>query len=673
MSQSYDKYIKYKTKYLQLLFQKGGTLGGLIPDFNEADRLKIANMLGYDVVEYIFKGFKMNEHIDFNMTLINILTNNKFNNIIVDSAFLYYVIAETHIKFSIDLQKICTSFFDMLGSVLVNNKQKLYLLFDDTFAEQEPFQTTNKRKSLCLRIFREFDGILNLSSRSVDMRLKYIPMIKGIIIEYFNTNKFNQNLVTNIIPDQHFLLENHTINIPVVGEGDELVFLVGNTINEHAPNENNVIVTVDGDLVVSGVIRHGSGEKNKDIIVIRPSLFQLNHFYAITFQDKQPNAYAIITSMLYTSTDAGYGKKLEFGSVNHIVELHPKKELVFNNFHNIMRKFIATLSILHNAWGISKEVLIKFLRPLFSGDEIIALMLQNFDEYVDKRFLFSVFPFSSADVAAFMQYLSRVTTVTEFIEDMNTLLHYEKITEEYYTELKKRNIFPAIFPILVAAQDLKYMNKLLYVLFDNENESSRSRLYNIIQKIFSKSGNPLENDAKIFDTYFKTTKDKQRIIDVSIKSYYLNVESMQFIQGIFTDTDLSFQPLNHSLNFTEFEPYAVYDKHIHRVIVCGANTSCQLKGDPSHNSLFRHIIPPSNISVKKQFMPKMKPPQESQHVHYVELLQPHNIICTSCATTDTQENVAATIIPQQTKTTDTQENVAATTIPPQTIEIPYFT
>lgn len=428
-----------------------------------------------------------------------IVRKTRRKNIIVDASFLYHYIHPN------EVQKFCTT----LELYCQKYDKNVMLIFD--FINLNKSQS-KKKKSTCMRIYRIMSDILSYDGNSLLITTKYINQLNSLlfnVLTSINSTHISHNLCVGT---------NNEIATTSECEGDSEVFRMSDKIGVN----NCEIVSVDNDVIMIGILKHAqNNEYTPYISIIRFNDFTVHNIIVDKFINTTP--IGVSMALIGTSTDAGFGTK--FDSTKISSNITNSQELVTVpqptlQTKNVIKKIIATYSVMINGWELDHIQSIKYLLPAFDGNE-------KYEQYTDLlksiegNILHSTNAFESADVMCTLCiWLHDKKLFDQLIcECLQELLQYEKLTREMSKLSKAHGLYPSIFPIMGMVNREDYIPFLLKALYGDTSIPIIPRMSELYKTIYQNEHN----------NFCKTHISNYHTIRTDIKTYQLSVESLLFL------------------------------------------------------------------------------------------------------------------------------------------------
>jgi hypothetical protein len=561
----YEKYLKYKSKYLTLKsqqnFMKGGTMPGLLPD-DEKELQTNSDFFGFNV-KYIKEGFpQITSPETFYQNFITILTgpdpttvpdptkiltvDHTKKNIYVDAPFMFFLFPTFSVFLSsllgktITYMELFTEFMKRLDIACKEKGKKIVFIFENDEVLKGDFQKGTKRKSTLQILNREFSSLLN-----------------------YDTYK---NDIANVIPNMmaHLLTYYQKMILVFDGEADELTF-----VEAIKSNEPSTIVTVDGDLVISMLLRkrYDVNQELNDlnIVFLRTDTKNFPKFCVVTdkqvltdkaegeleifgkpIPENKDFALKMFVSLMFISTDAGYGRKINLADMNKnitVINTPPEKKEDFESLYSaIVKKFIATLSVLCYGWGIEKEVkqMLTDIGCTYAGE-----LIEILHEFANQQLLVSVEPYFAMRVIPEL-FKNLITTLEEekdtfkrkFSDELRQLIDFEITASKYYKLCKQNNIHSSILLLNLYEPTGDFTKKIITQLYEAETPIGEDSftLATISDNICSMSGEIFEKTNKILTGFFiKDKKFKNDSKMIYINKDYLDIINIK-LESLQSDT-----------------------------------------------------------------------------------------------------------------------------------------
>lgn len=601
----YEKYLKYKSKYLTLKsqqnFMKGGTMPGLLPEITEK---LVENSVFFGFNAEIKNGVQIVDSPDqFYNNFITILTGDHTKkNIYVDAPFMYYLFPTFSVFLSDKLGKtitymdLFTEFMKRLDIACNEKGKKIVFIFENDEVLKGDFQIGTKRKSTLQILNREFSSLLN-----------------------YDTYK---NDIANVIPHMmtHLLTYYKGMIRVFDGEADELTFV--EAINS---NEPSTIVTVDGDLVISMLLRkrYDVNQELNDlnIVFLRTGTQNFSKFYVVTdkaegeleiigkpIPENKDFALKMFVSLMFISTDAGYGRKINLVDMNKniaVINTPPEKKEDFESLYSaIVKKFIATLSVLCYGWGIEKEVkqMLTDIGCTYAGE-----LIEILHEFANQQLLVSVEPYFAMLVIPEL-FKNLITPVVEekdtfkrkFSDELRQLIDFEKTASKYYKLCKQNNIHSSILLLNLYEPTGDFTKKIITQLYEAETPIGEDSvtLATISDNICEMCGKIFGDTNKILQKFFIIVKDKKFKNDS--KMIYINKEYLDII-------NIKLEPLqSNTLKLIPFD-LKTQTENLKNFIT---NPDNYKKSETQDYPIIMHMSPPGDSqSAKTPGQGKPKGPQ----------------------------------------------------------------
>ena len=590
----FQKYLKYKKKYISLKkIQNGGTMPGLLPD--NKDKLDInSGYLGFasNVVELPL----VDTFANLVSNLFEILIGpNTSNYVLIDGTTFFFIFKEASTLFKRDAPELFNEFIKEFDIERQKRNKEVKFIFDSNAIAVSPFGSGNKRKSSSLAIYREFTSLLEYDlDKSTDARTR----IKSYII----------SILTQTYP--------HMITL-AQGEGDEDTFIIAKQLLSRPDAITNkkkaTIITVDGDLVISLLMRTKYDKTidyaNINILIFRPSSGQLNKYFVIhadsLVQDGEKEyAIKILITLLFTSTDAGFGHKLDVKSIGILCNKYKywKNARWDTDETNIMRKFVATLSIVCFAWGL-EDVLRVFLSKICKyGNELVDVLKVE----ANNQFLFTVFPYQFDEIVFLMQlFENQDRFMTSFVNALRYLKEYENKISMLRDICKENGLYIATM-LFHHVYDKDFLKKVLGCLYSDPRV-----LHDFTDKVYSELGSTIAQDKDIFHKNFlrkwgSRPQPPAISFDNGIKTFYASLEHINQLIVLIERSLHKKVSLNkltsqvQTVKLKEIEHVGYYMFGLHSGMICDAGPRCANKHKPEHK-MFRHLEQPSQQTMEQYF------------------------------------------------------------------------
>ena len=537
----YEKYLKYKNKYLMLKSQQNGMRGGTMPRLlsTKTKELEInSNFFEFNAILTNLNK-KIQTPDNFYELFINILTGDHTKEIIlVDASFMFFLIPQVSVFLSnnygiqITYNQLFDEFMIRLKQACLEKRKNVIFIFEDDSVLKGSFGSGNRRKSTLQTLYREFTTLLNydLYKNDIENAIPYI--LKKLNNDY-------SSMVLNL-----------------QGEADEETFVKA---IEYSPVPSTII-TVDGDLIISLLLRNrycDTGKlKDLNIVFIRSSAEDLSTFYIITenkLTDNQTFAKKIFVALLFTSTDAGYGRSIDIKSINNAIdettklERKPFDEKMYIGF---VRKFIATISVLCYGWGIT-ECVKNMLNEL--GCKYTDNIMSTFEKHTKGQLLVSVDPYFTISVIAYLlDHLTKLENKEVFMNiferELIYLLDFEKNASEYYSLCKLNKINSSIFLFNLYEPTGDFSSKIINELYEQPTNYLQTINKEIVTDTII-SGNIMEAQS-IVKSYIDTKTNK---FNTTIKMIYIDKNYLSKLVDKITTH-------NGKLNLQPFDPKTQTEK-----------------------------------------------------------------------------------------------------------------
>ena len=513
----YEKYLKYKNKYLMLKSQQNIMKGGTMPKLLSTKTKELE--INSKFFEFNATLTNLNKKIqtpdNFYELFINILTGEHTKEIIlVDASFIFFLIPQISVFLSktygiqITYNQLFDEFMIRLKQVCLEKGKNVIFIFEDDSVLKGDFGTGKRRKSTLQTLYREFSSLLSydLYKNDIENAIPYI--LKKLNSEY-------SSMVLNL-----------------QGEADEETFVKA---IEYSPVPSTII-TVDGDLVISLVLRNrfcDTGKlKDLNVVFIRSSPKDLSSFYNITenkLTDNQTFAKKIFIALLFTSTDAGYGREIAINNINNSItettklEKKPFDEKMYIGF---VRKFIATLSVLCYGWGIT-ECVKNMLNEL--GCNYTDELMSTFLHHANGQLLVSVDPYFTINVIAYLfDHLTKIENKEVFMNiferELIYLLDFEKNASDYYSLCKLNKLQSSILLLNLYEPTGDFSSKIINELY----EQPTNYLQTINQEIVNDSDfkSIIMKARPMIESYIDAKENK---FNTSVKMIYIDKEYLEYL------------------------------------------------------------------------------------------------------------------------------------------------
>jgi hypothetical protein len=515
----YEKYLKYKNKYLMLKsqnnFMKGGTMPRLLDNTTPiSDSKKKPSDSPLNSTFFEFNIEKINTLVrdinnveNFCEAFLEILTGAHTKKmVLIDASFIFFLFPSASVYLSekthepITYNQLFDNFMIMLQQKCLEQEKQVIFIFENDNVLKGPFGSGNKRKSTLLSLYREFTSLLNYNiyKNDIDHAIEYI------------LEKLNNSYPTMILQ--------------LAGEADETTFIKAIEYSQMS----STIITVDGDLVISMLLRNRySDKKLNDLNIIMLTTSPVNNILSFSnitdniLTDNKSYAKKILTSLIFTSTDAGFGRPIYLPPIIASIEsidTRPAPEVNTENMYNaIVRKFIATLSVLCYGWGV-EECVKNMLNVI--GCPFTEQLLEIFKR-ANGQLLVSVDPYFTKSVIyyLFQELLGNNIISINFLErferELNYLLNFEKCASEYYLLCKSNNIHSSILLLNLYEPSSDFSSKIIDKLYQQPNDFLK--MFN--SKIIEEFKEDITNAQIVIKKSFTI---KETIIDDTVKMIYIS-------------------------------------------------------------------------------------------------------------------------------------------------------
>lgn len=593
----YKKYLKYKKKYISLKKgQSGGTMPGLLPD--NKDKIDVnSGYLGFtsDVVE-----------LPLVETFANLMSNlfeiligpNTSNYILIDSTTFFFIFKEASTLFKRDASELFNEFIKEFDTERQKRNKEVKFIFDSDAITTNSYGSGNKRKSSSVAVYRELTSLLEYDlDKPTDARTR----IKTYII----------SVLTQTYP--------HMITLSQ-GEGDEDTFIIAKQLLSQPKTETTTnkkkatIITVDGDLVISLLMRAKYDKTidyaNINILIFRSSSGQLNKYFVIhanplAQEDEREYAIKILITLLFTSTDAGFGHKLDVKSIGILCNKYKYWKNVRRDTDetNIMRKFVATLSIVCFAWGLEDVVRIFLSKLCKYSNELIDILKVE----ASNQFLFSVFPYQFDEIVFLIQLFDNQDRfMNSFVNALRYLKEYENRISTLRDICKENGLYIATI-LFHHVYNKDFLKKVISCLYSDPHV-----LHDFTDKVYSELGSTIAQDKDIFHRNFlrkwgSLPQPPAISLDNGIKTFYVSLEHINQLIAVIERSIHKKVNLNkltsqiQTLKLKEIEHIGYYMFGLHNGMICDAGPSCANKHKPEHK-MFRHLEQPTQQVMEQYFV-----------------------------------------------------------------------
>jgi len=351
----------------------------------------------------------------------------------------------------------------------------------------------------------------------------------------------------------------------------------------------------------------------------------------------------ILTLLLYTSTDAGYGKKINIQDIENIINKYHKMikcykyiniiniTKIINKSQNVMKKFVATLTLLIFGWGVGAQIKNQFA----SICSYIDVLVNTITEKSKDRLLCSVYPFDNNDICnLFILFGYKDKFIELFNKELDILKEYEDQLLKLETNCKKHVILPAMV--------------LIYCI-RNENYEKCKKTYkehigfldkHIIEYDKIKSGVIIDYNIKSFYTNYNIINGKSHAKEPH-KSYIEIDSKLMACYSVFNSE--SYDTMNREKIFEQYNLiYKAYHTHLSNLYKTNKqnitlNTQrlsyLQLEGGmfptkqqhhPHHpQSVQQQWVQPQQIGQPQQIWQPQQHQPQPPYLQYYQFPQPH--------------------------------------------------
>jgi len=500
----YQKYLKYKQLYLNEKHKlsknmKGGTMPGLSKQsinnpnfFNLTSEIFFPPNPYYDNEGHEIKYEKideLNKYDDILNQFIAIL-NSDNDTFIIDSNSLYFLIARFYYSQDSELPIFINNFVNkLLWNVKFN--QEIYFCFDKL--ENNTLIKSNEQS-----IYRDYNTIydnkiiLNIYARKIipnimkDEIEKYIHKtnIDNIYIIDYKNGEADSFMFDNIKNKSYLITQDGDIVISFLLRGNQNKDLLENTqlvLWRHEPNVNFHFFEYINRILKGNIVNYINNEPDDFDDDYDDDIDDNSNGTFADFDDPNnydfdggasPQKYSINTNafklntipsdfplkilvlLLYNSTDAGYGNKMNISEIEKIIKEYNKKNNCYNYINainmnkyaikckNVMKKFVATITLLLYGWGIEPQIKGAFQWVCPYIEDLIKIINQK----SNNKLLCTVYPFDNIDICNLLILLkNKDDFIKLFNQELDILINYEQQLEE----LKKICILHKILPSMV--------------------------------------------------------------------------------------------------------------------------------------------------------------------------------------------------------------------------------
>jgi hypothetical protein len=435
------------------------------------------------------------------------------------------------------------------------------------------------------------NNILNKSNEQNIYR-NYNTIYDNKIIQNIYARKIIPTIMQDKIED--YIKINNNTNIHIInnedGEADSFMF---NKIHE-----KSYMITQDGDIVISFLLR---GYQDKDLyentqLVLwrhEPNInfnfieynkrnkqgeaikyvssqddenfdnddenydsddeFDINQIngggkeFDINAIDFKPSIYPadfplkMLILLLYNSTDAGYGNKMNISEIEKIIKKYNKMINCYKYINainmnkiaikckNVMKKFIATITLLLYGWGIETQIkeIFKTICPYIED------IIQIINEKSKNKLLCTVYPYDEDDICNLLILLmNKNDFIKLFNQELDILLNYEKQLEQLNEVCKRNNIIPSMVLIYCVRHENYEICKTNYTAtIKYINDIPKDINYEDMMKILRSEIQQLEKiyEYKIFQVNYKDIMDEINQYKMGNKNYLDTLDGINLL------------------------------------------------------------------------------------------------------------------------------------------------
>lgn len=498
--------------------------------------------------------------------------------ILIDATFIAFLLGFA--LYNNSLKEKYVEYIDSFMNVLmgINSEKTIIFLFDNSEMGKSEMKQKKLRKSKVMYKDREFNSIMEYNILEIEyIRCTILVELKKQIREkYVNSYEYCK------------------------GEADGECFEYG--IKQ---NKEFSIITVDGDLLMNALIRkHFDKLENfKNLIIVRPTINQMNTHYIVNLNEvkgesKKNMCDLIIKMLLYTSTDAGYGKKCDYKTINSMNQINE-----ITNIDGVYKKFVATLTVLMYGWGIKGKSLISLFETIGCNSKNIEMIVNHINNSdTSNQLLCSPFHFTAGDIIQLMKNINDEKFPTDCISNYNELVEYEETITKIYLECDKKNIkYPSLLLHIDTIVPYDFTITITNTIYKNTEEMKK-----IISKIKKKTKECLEDYTKIKHYYTNTESNNPRCLTIifnhEIKVNYVSLKYMKVVLDILNTTPMEAE-LQQNINMQNLEFIGLKDYSLHKGKLCKYK-KCSNIDKPEHTLQYKHI---SGIHFEEEI------PEQYQH------------------------------------------------------------